>query len=608
MRANLEFIGGGRFLLLGTAAAWMMAGVACTSDDSSGWDGAIDYTQDGGPVIDAPGTGGSGGSGPVDALRIPDTASGTCSSDKDCTPLGLLCDVRIEKCVQCRNDLECGGGKRCAGGSCQMVVACKTSLDCAGVQNNENICDPGSGECVQCTKSTDCPMNHECAGRRCVAYTPCQNSLQCPGGQVCHPQLDRCFECVADADCGVGEVCAGNTCRTGCKSDNQCTTAGLLCNTTAGYCAACLDDRSCPESQHCAIGKCEDDVCTPGTSTCSGNSVLTCNTSGSGFTGAIACQARQTCVATGGVASCINWKCTAGQIECNTDNEIISCSADGLKIVATTDCKTNQQFCVNATCGDLVCTPNQRHCHQGSVYNCSANGLARTSYDVCDPQVEYCNSANNTAVCTPLVCMPNAPSCNANQATTCNAQGSGFTGGSTDCSQTNKVCVGGACLDAATDSILPAATMETSGSYFYGNKYQVTTNRTLVRIDFLSRASAANQTAIVSVYSATAANQNGVYTRVYVSPTPIPIAVGATSVTYTTGAFSVPLVAGNFYIIGFKGTGSVYQPYDAAASPTAVSFGSALGYDNTTTPTDSVSFGAHTTTYMFQQSLVTAAP
>lgn len=97
--------------------------------------------------------GGSGGGGPV-----------SCVSDKDCTPLGLLCNKSL-------------------------------------------------GECVSCVTNVDCDESAECLAGSCHPITTCANSLDCPDGEVCDPARLHCYECLTPADCGPGKICLENTCR-----------------------------------------------------------------------------------------------------------------------------------------------------------------------------------------------------------------------------------------------------------------------------------------------------------------------------------------------------------------------------------------------------------
>ena len=54
-----------------------------------------------------------------------------CASDKDCTPLGQLCDFESGSCVECLDASRCAEGEYCASGACM-----------------EGVCTPGETVCV----------------------------------------------------------------------------------------------------------------------------------------------------------------------------------------------------------------------------------------------------------------------------------------------------------------------------------------------------------------------------------------------------------------------------------------------------------------------------
>ncbi len=66
-----------------------------------------------------------------------------CSSDNDCTPMGLLCDAAAGHCVDCVVDLDCEADERCRDGRCDPI--CQSDRDCAPMGL---ACDATSGQCV----------------------------------------------------------------------------------------------------------------------------------------------------------------------------------------------------------------------------------------------------------------------------------------------------------------------------------------------------------------------------------------------------------------------------------------------------------------------------
>ncbi len=104
----------------------------------------------------------AGDGGPDGTARDGSTGA-ACVSDKECTPLGLLCDKPRGVCVECLTSATCGDDRVCLGSRCVAVVPCETSLDCA---RNE-VCDTAAGWCVECLTSNDCAMDEVCVGSVC---------------------------------------------------------------------------------------------------------------------------------------------------------------------------------------------------------------------------------------------------------------------------------------------------------------------------------------------------------------------------------------------------------------------------------------------------------
>lgn len=170
----------------------------------------------------------------------------------------------------------CGGGEfRSEGGG----NACSADADCS----DGTRCDMGRRVCVECLGTTDCDDGQTCASNVCEAAARCSGPGDCASDQVCDEDLGRCVECVEDGDCADGEVCAAATCRSACDSDRDCESLGLLCDINAGFCTSCLVDADCAGSEFCEGGECKVDVCEAGYTECSGDELLRCSESGSGF-------------------------------------------------------------------------------------------------------------------------------------------------------------------------------------------------------------------------------------------------------------------------------------------------------------------------------------
>ena len=65
-----------------------------------------------------------------------------------------------------------------------------------------------------------------------------------------------------------------------CDDDSDCLSDTPHCS-VSGYCLACLEAAHCAAGSVCSNGLCLAAVCTPGETSCSGDTLLTCDASGS---------------------------------------------------------------------------------------------------------------------------------------------------------------------------------------------------------------------------------------------------------------------------------------------------------------------------------------
>jgi hypothetical protein len=357
------------------------------------------------------------------------------------------------------------GGRGGAGTA--PAAECKNSLDCAArTTDGRTICSVASGLCVQCLIASDCgdgqaTITQDCIANTCVSFTTCVNSLECPAGLVCDRATSRCVQCATDADCttdGGTQRCVGNVCRPVCTSDNACTPLGLLCNTAGGYCTECVKNQDCAANRWCNQGSCAPDVCTPGATRCQTNSLSTCNLDGAAWSASTACPTGQTCVESGGVASCQTRVCVPSGVLCSTatgSEQVITCAADGMSSTLTEDCGAKGQVCIastitgyTASCKPIICTPGTRYCEGNTILTCNAKGDAGALYSSCS-STQYCDASSGTPTCRTRLCTPNAAVCNGTVATTCNTDGSGYLDGGENCVDSGLVCSQGTCQNLA---------------------------------------------------------------------------------------------------------------------------------------------------------------
>jgi peptidoglycan-associated lipoprotein len=95
--------------------------------------------------------------------------------------------------------------------------SCKTDKDCKAPL----VC--GDNKCVECNEDRQCPGGKKCsANHACVARAECTSDDQCPDGKVC--QAGQCKACASDGECGPGGACQAGACKKAkkCGKDDEC--------------------------------------------------------------------------------------------------------------------------------------------------------------------------------------------------------------------------------------------------------------------------------------------------------------------------------------------------------------------------------------------------
>lgn len=182
-------------------------------------------------------------------------------------------------------------------------TSCATDEDCPSAR-----CDHTRRVCVQCVEDGDCG-DGLCESNVCRTAITCDSTKDCPTELVCHDDLKRCVDCESGADCKTDEVCSDTVCRTGCDSDKDCRDQNLLCDAARGFCVQCVGPADCDDDEYCEGSVCTPQSCTPGTQECSGDELLTCSESGSGFDARL-CE--DGCTGTSGNATCADQSSSSG--------------------------------------------------------------------------------------------------------------------------------------------------------------------------------------------------------------------------------------------------------------------------------------------------------
>ncbi len=271
----------------------------------------------------------------------------------------------------CQNDGDCGAGRICAQGKCQ--IGCRTSQDCRdGKICLKLVCQP-------CDKDQDCAAGQLCLQQKCRAGN-CRVSTDCIGGKLCKANL--CSACTNDTDCDVGTLCQNDGCVPGsCRKHTDCP-GGLLCKQSK--CVACTSDAECGAgrlcfNQACIAGDCRE------TKDCSGGKACIKNNCAS-------CTKNLDC---GAGKVCSNAVCIAGDCLTNAD-------CQGGKVCSANFCSP----CVKrAECGSgRVCAKGV--CHTGNCAahsDCSGGQVCKSNY-ICGVCADNKDCPTATPSCVQGVC------------------------------------------------------------------------------------------------------------------------------------------------------------------------------------------------------------
>lgn len=272
----------------------------------------------------------------------------TCTNSLDC-PSSRVCDSSYGRCAQCVIDADCDEAQRCVSNTCRRT--CTSDNDCTSLGL---LCDFSYGVCARCVSDSDCPGAYHCASGRCELDMCEAGSGYCDGNVL--------YACNAAGSAYTGTSCyTDQTCVEGEQAscqDHVCTPGATECNTAATDVITCAADGLSIESsidctatdELCYEATCQDLVCPPFEYFCQDNSVYYCYSDGMTSYLSQTCPTGQFCDASGTSVQCVDLLCEPEAPACN-GSLATTCNAAGDGYAAGgTDCSETEEYCVNGEC------------------------------------------------------------------------------------------------------------------------------------------------------------------------------------------------------------------------------------------------------------------
>lgn len=186
---------------------------------------------------------------------------------------------------------------------------------------------------------------------------------------------------------GTGGGAGGGT-EVRCASDNDCRSAGMLCDTALGRCVECLSDIDCDENQICENRECVSNTLCVNSLDCVGDpdGKTVCDTA---FNRCVQCLGPNDCPENHDCLSrqCIPYLACGNSLDCPSDQVCDTARGRCVDCIAGTDCEPGQ-VCVNAMCklfcdSDNDCTPMNMLCDFSGNFcaNCLADEECPSGYD-----------------------------------------------------------------------------------------------------------------------------------------------------------------------------------------------------------------------------------
>jgi hypothetical protein len=327
---------------------------------------------------------------------------------------GQRCDTTTGECVEseCASDEDCTGGNTCRAGRCipiESIICTPGEESCDGNTLLRCIEDGTAFEEIDCGVVAVCTADGDGAECEPIPCTP--NDIGCVDREtafICEADgVTRTeFPCRSDQYCEEG-VCLALV----CEPDSVTCENGIIqtCDSLgeSQTTVICAEQEECATSRFgCRCGDdntCEPRACVADTSRCVGNSVQVCLSDETGFSTPVPCEAEEICRS----GACVPARCDVGSTSCAGDT-LLSCGADGTTRTET-NCAADDQLCVTvgsvSECGDRVCEPDSVSCSLDRLSRAVCDGRGATqTFVACGEGLRCVDNECVESVCDPRSC------------------------------------------------------------------------------------------------------------------------------------------------------------------------------------------------------------
>jgi len=268
-----------------------------------------------------------------------------CDNSLDC-PTPRVCDSSAGRCVQCVYSADCEDGLTCVSNTCRRT--CSSDNDCTALGL---LCDLNYGACSRCSSDSDCPGVYHCATGRCELDSCEAGSGYCEGNTL--------YSCNAAGSGYQATTCySGTTCVEGAQAICQeqiCTPGATECNGANTALITCAEDglsiessTECGADEICYQEECKVLACPPLEYFCEGNERRYCYSDGMSSYLAQTCSAGTFCDPE--TAQCADLLCEPDAPACNSGIATTCNEAGDGYVDGGTDCSDTEEFCVNGEC------------------------------------------------------------------------------------------------------------------------------------------------------------------------------------------------------------------------------------------------------------------